>query len=124
MPLGVEDIMHKSFAHLIRQYEQYGQLNCSWWSYDASGENRTEQTGSLLKAKGLKPGKSDFEFVRQDEDGFAYYYYLEFKTQTGKQSDNQKIFESKCIGKNQKYFLPRSIEQGIKILIDSKIILC
>jgi hypothetical protein len=60
--LGQEDRTHKSFASIIRRYEVLGLLNCPWWSYDASGEYRNVKTGALLKAKGLRPGKADYEF--------------------------------------------------------------
>lgn len=113
--IGEEDRSHKSFASLIRGYETIGKLNSSWWSYDASGENRNIKTGALLKAKGLRPGKADYEF-KTIKDSIAHYTYLEFKTKTGKQSPNQKLFEESCSANNEKYFLVRSVEEAILIL--------
>ena len=113
--LGEEDLMHKSFASITRQYEGYKKLNCSWISYDASGEKRTAKTGALLKSKGLKPGKADFEIITI-KNNISHHYYLEFKTSKGKQSSNQKIFEECCVGSNQHYYIVRSVEEAINLL--------
>jgi hypothetical protein len=119
--LGKEDQLHKQFAALIKKYEKMGKLNCSFWSYDASGENRTLQTGALLKAKGLRPGKSDYEF-KIVKSGIAYHIYIEFKTETGKQSPNQKLFEESCRAVNESYHIARSVQDGLKILEEEGII--
>lgn len=119
--LGQEDLMHKQFGGLMKQYEFLNQLNCSFWSYDSSGENRNQATGALLKAKGLRPGKSDYEF-KICKDGIAHHVYIEFKTEKGKQSDNQKLFEESCSASNEHYYIARSIPDAINILEDHNII--
>ena len=113
--LGEEDLMHKSFANIMKQYEAHKKLNCSWFSYDASGEKRTAQTGSLLKAKGLRPGKADFEIITI-KNNTSHHHYLEFKTLKGKQSPNQKIFEESCVASNQHYSIVRSVAEAISLL--------
>lgn len=113
--LGLEDALHKKFAALLRGYESLNLLKATWWSYDASGENRTIKTGSLLKAKGLNPGKSDYEF-KYIKEGITHLLYLEFKTLKGKQSSNQIKFEALCIGSNEDYYIVRSVDEALKIL--------
>lgn len=120
--LTEEDLMHKQFGSMVHQYQLMGKLDCSWWSYDASGENRTLKTGALLKAKGLIPGASDYKF-KYLKKNIAYYLYLEFKTSKGKQSESQKRFEESCIAVNEKYYIVRSVKEAIELLIREGIII-
>lgn len=119
--LGQEDQLHKKFANTVRGYESFGKLKCQWWSYDASGENRKLETGALLKAKGLRPGKSDYEF-KIIKKTVAHYVYIEFKTEKGKQSESQKAFEETCTASNEAYYIARSVQEGIDILIKEGIL--
>lgn len=113
--LGKEDHLHKQFGALIKRYEALGKLNADWWSYDASGEKRDLKTGALLKAKGLRPGMSDYSF-KTVRNNLAHYFYLEFKTDTGRQSASQKTFEESCYASNEFYHISRSIEDAVKYL--------
>lgn len=120
--LGQEDIMHKNFAGVIRKYEGYKQLNAVWFSYDASGESRSKITGGLLKSKGLRSGKADFEF-RTLRGDIMHHIYLEFKAGKNKQQANQKEFEETCKGSiNNRYYVAYSIEAAINILIKEDIL--
>ena len=49
MPLGVEDKIHKDFATFLTYNKR--NLDCIWWSYDASGEKRNKPIvcDSLIK---------------------------------------------------------------------------
>lgn len=119
--LGEECRIHKAFATIVKGYDAYKQLDCSWFSYDASGEKRDLITGALLKAKGLKPGSPDYSFkvIRKN---IAHYIYIEFKTPKGKQSPNQKLFEKSCVGVNEKYYIARSVQEGLDILRHERIL--
>jgi hypothetical protein len=116
MPLGKEDIIHKQFAAMINMYQRMNKLTAVFWSYDASGEHRNKTTGSLLKSKGLTPGKADYEFRTIKEDNICHHIYIEFKTDTGKQLPSQKAFENTCIAANNRYYIARSVEEGLSIL--------
>ena len=116
MPLGKEDIIHKQFAAMINMYQKMNKLNVVFWSYDASGEYRNKITGALLKSKGLTAGKADYEFRVIKENNICYHIYIEFKTDIGKQSPNQKAFEATCTAINNKYYIARSVEQGLSVL--------
>lgn len=106
----------------MRQYEGYGKLNATWWSYDASGESRTKQTGGLLKSKGLRPGKSDYEF-RTLKGDIMHHVYIEFKWNKGKQRPAQKEFEKTCEGAvNDNYYVAYSIQEAMGILIKEGVI--
>lgn len=124
--IGNEGKLHKDFANLVRQYEGYKKLNCIRWSYDASGEKRSAITGSLLKAKGLRTGKPDYEFIFKgciNNLPIACYLYIEFKFGQGKQSESQKVFEESVKEfLNIKYYIAYSVEEAINILIDNGII--
>jgi hypothetical protein len=121
--LGKEDMMHKNFGGLLRQYQAYGRLDCEWFSYDASGEYRKQTTGALLKAKGLAPGKSDYEFKKLKNDTM-HHIYIEMKAGKGKQSEYQKKFEETCRDSvNNTYYLAYSVEEAIKILEKEKILI-
>jgi len=119
--LGQEDKLHKKFGALMKRYSSLNQLNSVWYSYDASGENRDLGTGALLKAKGLRPGKSDYEF-KIVNNSIAEHIYIEFKTEKGKQSDSQKAFEETCYASNEHYYIARSVPQALEILTKHKII--
>jgi len=126
--IGVEGLIHKKFASLIYKYETYNKLNCEWWSYDASGEKRNAITGSLLKSKGLKSGKADYEFI-MIKNNIAYYIYIEFKkpktenSVAGKQSKSQKEFEIVFENvANVNYYVCYSVQDAIDILIKNKFI--
>ncbi len=119
--LGYEDRMHKQFGGLMRQYEGYGKLKCSYWSYDASGEYRKPATACLLKAKGLNGSRSDYLFIVQ-RARYDHYIWIEFKkpktdTPAGKQSAGQKEFENNFKDSiNSRYYVVYSVEEAIKIL--------
>lgn len=119
--LGNEDLLHKQFASLMKKYEDFNKLNSVWYSYDASGENRALKTGALLKAKGLKPGKSDYEF-KIIKKNIAHHIYLEFKTDKGRQSESQKDFEKTCFAANEHYYIVRSVKEAVDVLVEQDIL--
>jgi len=130
MALGKEDLIHKELAAQLRQYERYNQLKCFRWSYDASGEKRSAMTGSLLKAKGLKPGAADYCF-RIVKKGIAHYIYIEIKIpkikgkqKEGVQSEYQLAFEKLCYACNEEYYIARSVEEAMDILRYEDILVC
>ncbi len=61
--------------------------------------------GNRAKAVGVVPGVSDLEFV------WYKVYFIELKTETGKQSDEQKDFEAKVERLGHVYLVIRSFEQ-------------
>ena len=120
--IGKEDQMHINFGLLMQHYEFYKKLKCSHWSYQPFGEQRTKLTGALLKKKGTKKGVPDYLFIKNKE-GIAEMIWLEFKAEKGKQSEEQLKFQTTCeLFKNMNYYMPRSVEEAIKILEKEQIL--
>lgn len=147
--LGYEDNLHKLFANTIRQYEGWKQLDCAWWGYNAAGEKRSIITGSLLKAKGLKSGEADYQFLLKKQSGYSlsryyadeygrqrnvptyslHYIYLEFKkpktssSVAGTLSDKQEAFQAMVEDcDNADYYVVYSVQEALEILIKHGII--
>jgi hypothetical protein len=121
--LGLEDKIHTIFGQLVQQYKAYKKLNCSIATYMPFGEKRNLATGALLKKKGAIRGVPDWLFIK-DNGGNAEMIWLEFKTEKGKQSTEQQEFEFKCKQlKNARYYLARSVEDGLKVLEKEKLII-
>ena len=113
---NMEDKIHKEFSKQIYLLENTRNLNCIHWGYSGSGEKRNLITGALLKAKGLKRGEPDYHFY-YTKNNLLFVLFLEFKSQKGKQSDEQKHFENKFKGlENCNYFIVKSAKEGIDIL--------
>lgn len=122
--MGEEDKIHVQFGQLIQQYDFYHKLkNCPHWSYQPFGEQRSKLTGGLLKKKGTKKGVPDYLFIK-NVNGVAEFIWLEFKALKGKQSDEQFNFQITCEHlKNMTYYLPRSVEEAVKILEQEQILI-
>lgn len=120
--IGEEDKIHIGFGQIVAKYEHFKALNCLTWSYQAGGEKRNIQTGAMLKKKGLKRGTPDYSFIKS-VDGQCHFIWIEFKTKSGKQSEEQKEFEEMCSKtNNMRYYIARSIEEGINILTKENIL--
>jgi hypothetical protein len=69
--------------------------------------------GAIMKAKGVLSGAPDYVINWNQKT-----YWIEFKTQTGKQSDNQKKVEIALKNQNIDYYIIRSFEE-FKLLLES-----
>ena len=74
---------------------------------EGAGRNGAIRTAQLI-TMGLYPGAADL-CVWWTKDNRTIVGYLEVKTATGRQSDRQKRFEEKCIGKGIPYHVVRSV---------------
>lgn len=72
----------------------------------------SKQQAMKLKATGLVAGVSDLIIIRPGE-----VIFCEVKTDIGKQSDVQKIFEQNVIKLGFRYILVRSLEEFKKIIL-------
>lgn len=79
------------------------------------GNRSSKLDGAMRKALGLVAGAPDtFLFIpRHGKHGLA----VEFKTETGAQSDAQKAFQARLEQNGYAYFICRSLEQ-FKIIIN------
>ncbi len=77
-----------------------------------NGGTRNVKEALKLKATGLVPGVSDLIILLPSK-----CLFIEVKTSTGKQSDVQKVFESKVTLLGFDYYLVRSLEEFKNILL-------
>lgn len=124
--IGQEDKMHMKFGLLMRQYEGYKKMpSVIRWCYFPAGEKRTLRTAQMLKKKGSQAGFPDYIFfVFDKKTQLVNIYFLEFKTETGKQQKTQQDFELAFAGSpNAVYVLVRSVEEAIKFLEKEEILI-
>lgn len=98
------------------------QSECVIWMWNENPEtrglffaitNNSENIGRAMQRKslGLIPGVADTCFLW---DRIAYFF--EFKTETGRQSVQQKEWERKVKDQNFDYFIIRSVDEFKKII--------
>lgn len=107
-----------------RHLEENMQMSCHRWfcyqypnlalllHHSPNGGKRNAREAARFKAMGTKAGFPDL-FLYYPSKGF-HGLALEMKTGTGKQTDNQKLWERKLIENGYSYRLVRSIEEFIE----------
>lgn len=75
-----------------------------------NGGSRNPLEAKRLKAEGVLPGVSDLIILSEKKALF-----IEMKTTTGRQNENQKAFQQKIEKLGFSYFLCRSFDEFIKI---------
>lgn len=68
-----------------------------------------------LKAMGLRPGAPDLEVWIPTKSG-TKVVFMEVKRADGRQSENQKLFEAKCVDYGLSYHVVRSVEDVISVI--------
>lgn len=79
-----------------------------------NGGSRNKIEAANMKRQGVKPGVSDV-ILLVPKKGFASLL-LEFKTDKGKQSDEQKEFQRQAEHCGSKYVVVRSAQRAIKVM--------
>ena len=79
-----------------------------------NGGSRNKIEAANLKRQGVKPGVAD-TILQIPKKGFAGLC-IEFKTKTGKQSDEQKEYQRQAELVGNKYVIVRSVGQAIKVM--------
>lgn len=74
-----------------------------------NGGRRDAVTGAMLKAEGATAGVSDLIILLPNKPVF-----VEVKTKTGRQSDNQKDFQNRVEKLGFEYYIWRSVEDAVK----------
>jgi len=134
-----EKQLQMAFGRMLTMYEKAGKLspNLIKWSYIANGEQRPaktlangkrfSKTACDLKKKGVKRGMADYFFcVEQQFHGFriAFDLWLEAKSEKGSLTTEQKEFKKNLDGIfNSKFYEFRTVEEGLDILRNEKILL-
>ena len=68
-----------------------------------------------LKRLGLLPGAADLE-VWIPIQGKTKTVYMEVKRHDGRQSENQKLFQAKCVRAGHPYHVVRSLDEAIEVV--------
>jgi hypothetical protein len=96
------ELQQLCYTWFIRQYRaEEGRL---WMQYN---NPRSMQSGAFLKKQGMVSGVSDLAFIRLD----GTMVFIELKVPKGKQSDNQKWWQSVVERCNSSYYIVRTLEE-------------
>ena len=76
-----------------------------------NGAYVSKREAAKLKSTGLKAGVSDLVVLMPNR-----CIFVEVKTETGKQSDKQKVFEATVKGLGFEYYVVRSVDDMLKIV--------
>jgi len=124
--IGQEDHMHIQFGCLMQKYKKMGKMpDVISWSYFPAGEYRKKPTASMLKKKGTAAGWPDYIFFIYDKrKSGVSIYFLEFKTEIGKQQKTQQDFQLSFAGSsNTSYHVIRSVQEAVELFEDAGILL-
>ena len=73
------------------------------------------QTGVFLKAQGMVSGVSDLAFLRND----GRMVFIELKTEKGRQSEEQKWWQSVVEANQARYYVVRTLEEFQTIITNN-----
>lgn len=99
--------LHGYVADLLRFRAKAGVL----WFHVPNEGLRSPRTGAFLKRLGMLPGVSDFIVIVKGKA-----HFLEMKTAKGRQSAEQRDFETQAVGAECLYMIARSPEAAKNIL--------
>lgn len=103
---GLEDTIQKNIIDAVRLYYPRSTIFSV-----PNGGHRSKVEAGILKATGALAGVSDLILVHEGQ-----VYFFEVKTETGKQSDSQKLFEQKIHAQGLKYFIVHSARETLSII--------
>lgn len=107
-----EDAICFEFVEFLENIKKYKEIDFIYLHVpNEISSNKNPAFGHKLKKLGKLPGAPDYIFMWDNDFGC-----IEFKTEKGKLSDNQKNFQTHCKLLNVKYEIARSCDQGIDIL--------
>ena len=74
-----------------------------------NGGNRDAKTGAFLKNEGALAGVADLIIVMPNK-----VFFVEIKTDNGKQSESQQHFQNEVIKRGHNYYIWRSVGDAVK----------
>jgi hypothetical protein len=101
--MQIEDSIQAEIVMYYRNYYQRLYKDCLIFSIPNGGK-RDKRTAMLMKATGLTPGASDLIVIY-----FGKLLFVEVKTSTGVQSEEQKVFAERVRDCGFDYHLVRSL---------------
>ncbi len=115
-----EDKLTNDIALELKAMTIEGKLKCVWFHVPNETKIKDKKDIVSLRKKtslGLIPGAPDFVFLSQNKP-----ICVELKTDKGRQSTNQKMFEIWCNDNQVPYYIARSVNEVKKILIEEKLL--
>lgn len=80
------------------------------WHHSPNEAKRSDQQGSTLKKMGMQPGWPDLDIIDKQ-----ITVHVEFKTQTGRQSADQKRMQGRITEQGHYYYICRSFEEFVDV---------
>lgn len=110
----------------MRHLESRIQIACvRWFMYEypqyagllfhvPNGGYRKKTTAIIMKQEGVVSGVADLILLVPNKD--SHGLCIEMKTEKGRQSDNQKVWQFKVTEQGYQYEVVRSVEQFIDVI--------
>lgn len=112
--LGPETQECIKFFHACKAYAIEGKLKATWTHISNENSNNSQKAfGIVQKAMGKIPGSPDYVFLGKNKS-----CWIEFKSEKGKLSENQKLFQEWCNFIDVPYYVVKSITEAENILIE------
>lgn len=100
-----EEILHQSISETWNnshrkgtpEYSQKQRLICQW------NNAETKRGGNKMVSMGVKKGVADWQYLKDNGQSL----WIELKTETGVQSEDQKRFEQLCLSLGHEYIICR-----------------
>jgi len=116
--LQPESFLQKQFVDYLKFLSIEKKLKSVWFSVpNENANNKNPIFGSKLKSLGKINGVADMIFLWEGGSGC-----IEFKSEKGKLSESQKLFQKWCCSLGINYEVVRSFEDGILVLKKWKIL--
>lgn len=117
--LKPEALIQFRFADMLRAFSLENKLKCVWFAVcnELGGVKKDGHRGSYLQGLGKISGTPDMIFLWEDGAGC-----IEFKSKSGRLSEEQELFKKWCELRGVNYALVRTTEQAIETLKDWKVL--
>lgn len=116
--LQPESFLQKQFVDYLKFLSIEKKLKCVWFSVaNENANNKNPIFGSKLKSLGKINGTPDMIFLWEGGSGC-----IEFKSQKGKLTESQKLFQKWCESLNVNYEIVKNFEDAVFVLKKWKIL--
>jgi len=96
---------------VLHHLRTHGRRELNWFAIPNAGR-RSLRYGSKMKSEGMQSGVADLCIMLER----GRCAWLELKTEKGRQTDEQRGFEAKCLRLGHPYCLARTIDEALGFL--------